>query len=454
MSEEKAEHKRIQWGKSGYFHHHHYEHEHLPEEAPRPKNAGMGPLVEEGSAFLSLAAAAPEATPRRKEHFDVIIIGAGQSGLSVGYHFARRGLRFAILDANARVGDTWRSRWDSLRLFTPARFDGLVGMPFPADRYSFPTKDEMADYLESYARRFALPILSGVRVDRLSREGDLYVLEAGERVFTAAQVVVAMATYQKGRIPEFARQLDSGILQLHSSDYRNPSQLRPGGVLLVGAGNSGAEIALDIARDDRWRGSAFAPVYLSGRRTGHLPFRINGPFARRFLVPLVLRGIFHRLMTLDTPLGRKIRPKVISRGGPLIRVRPEQLKAAGIQRVSRVAGVRDGRPLLDDGRVLQVSNVIWATGFHPGFEWIEAPIARDAHGEPVQVRGVVESEPGLYFVGLHFLYAFSSTMIHGVARDAKYVADAVIRRLEASRAPQAPRKVGARNSHPALATSI
>jgi len=452
MSEKKVEHQRIQWGKSGYFHHHHYQHEHPGEEAPRPKNAGTGPLVEEGSAFLSLTAPAPEATPRRKEHFDVIIVGAGQSGLSVGYHFAQRGLRFAILDANARVGDTWRNRWDSLRLFTAARFDGLVGMPFPAGRYSFPTKDEMADYLESYAKRFDLPILSGVRVERLSREGDLYVLEAGERVFTAAQVVVAMATYQKGRMPEFARELDSGILQLHSADYKNPAQLRPGGVLLVGAGNSGAEIALDIAHADGWRGAAFAPVYLSGRGTGHVPFRINDPLTRRFLVPLVLRGIFHRLLTLDTALGRRARPKIISQGSPLIRVRPEDLTQAGIERVPRVAGVRDGRPLLDDGRVLQVANVIWATGFHPGFEWIELPIAKDAHGDPVQWRGVVPSEPGLYFVGLHFLYAFSSTMIHGIARDAKHVADAVIKRLDAARAKRTPRNVGARNSHPALAT--
>jgi putative flavoprotein involved in K+ transport len=452
MSEQKTERKRLQMGKSGYFHHHHYEHENPGGEDRRPKSANVGPLVEEGSAFWSLAASEPGTAPRRREHFDVIVIGAGQSGLSVGYHFARRGLRFAILDANARVGDTWRNRWDSLRLFTAARFDGLVGMPFPATRFSFPTKDEMADYLESYAQRFALPVFSSVRVERLSREGDLYVVEAGERLFVAPHVVVAMATYQKGRVPQFAEALDSGILQLHSSNYKNPEQLRPGAVLLVGAGNSGAEIALDIARDGRWRGAEFAPVYLSGRSTGHVPFRINGLFARRFLVPLVLRGIFHRLLTLDTPLGRKARPKIVSQGGPLIRVRPEDLTQAGIHRVPRVAGVRHGMPLLDDGRVLQVSNVIWATGFHPGLEWIDLPIAKDAHGDPVQWRGVVPSEPGLYFVGLHFLYAFSSTMIHGIARDARHVADAVIRRLDAAHAERARRQMGVRNSHPALAT--
>jgi putative flavoprotein involved in K+ transport len=454
MSETKVESRRLKMGDSGYFHHHHYDHEGPAVNAPSAKSASVGPLVEEGSAFLSLTAQSSERVSRPRQHFDVIVIGAGQSGLSVGYHFAQRGLRFAILDANARVGDSWRNRWDSLRLFTAAGFDGLIGMPFPAPRFSFPTKDEMADYLESYAKRFALPILHGTRVGRLTRDGDLYVVEAGDHVFTAAHVVVAMATYQKGRFPEFARELDSGILQLHSSDYRNPSQLRPGGVLLVGAGNSGAEIALDVTRDARWAGSAFAPVYLSGRSTGHVPFRIDDPLAQRFLAPLVLRGIFHRLLTLDTRLGRKARPKIVSRGGPLIRARPEDLKEAGIQRVPRVAGVRDGRPLLDDGRVLQVSNVIWATGFHAGFEWIDLPIARDEHGEPVQWRGVVKSEPGLYFVGLHFLYAFSSTMIHGIARDAKHVADAVIRRLDAAGRARALRETRPRNSNPQLAIPV
>jgi putative flavoprotein involved in K+ transport len=454
MSETKVEHQRLKMGDSGYFHHHHYDHEAPVADARFPKSASVGPLIEEGSAFLSLAAQSSEPVSRRMEHFDVIVIGAGQSGLSVGYYLAQRGLRFAILDANVRVGDSWRNRWDSLRLFTAARFDGLVGMPFPAPRFSFPTKDEMADYLESYAKRFALPIFSGMRVGRLTRDGDIYLIEAGDRVFHASHVIVAMATYQKGHVPRFAQELDSGILQLHSNDYRNPSQLRPGGVLLVGAGNSGAEIALDIARDAAWRHSDFSPVYLAGRSTGHLPFRIDRPLTSRFVVPLVLRGIFHRLLTLDTPLGRKARPKIVSQGGPLIRARPEDLTKAGIQRVPRVAGVRDGRPLLDDGRVLQVSNVIWATGFHAGFDWIDLPIAKDDHGEPVQWRGVVKSEPGLYFVGLHFLYAFSSTMIHGAARDAKHVADVVIRRVDAARRKLAQRDFRARESNPQFAIPV
>jgi len=390
--------------------------------------------VEEGSAFEGLSRAGRE-TAGTEDPFDVIVIGGGQSGLSVGYHLARRRLRFLILDANERVGDTWRRRWDSLRLFTTARFDGLVGMPFPAPRDSFPTKDEMADYLESYAKHFELPVSGGMRVERLSREDGIYVVRAGGREFRAAQVVVAMATYQKGRIPAFAAELDSGIRQLHSSDYRNPGQLHPGGVLLVGAGNSGAEIALDVARTNGGGDPAFSrsPVYLSGRDVGHVPFRIDRPFTKRVLAPFLFRVVFHRLLTLDTPLGRKARPAVVSKGALLIRVRPEELAAAWVERVPRVAGVRNGRPLLEDGRVLEVANVVWATGFHQGLDWIDLPLEKDEQGDPVHTRGVVASMPGLYFVGIHFLYAFSSTMIHGAARDAEHVAREIARRAGGAR---------------------
>jgi putative flavoprotein involved in K+ transport len=375
---------------------------------------GTLPVLEEGAAFSRLT-----------ERHEVIVIGGGQAGLSVGYHLARRGVRFVILDASARVGDAWRKRWDSLRLFTPARYDGLVGMPFPAPPFSFPTKDEMADYLESYAKRFALPVRTGVRVDRLRREGDLFVVTAGARRFEAPQVVVAMSSYQKPRIPAFARELDPKIIQLHSSAYRNPSQLQEGGVLVVGAGNSGAEIAIDLAGSH--------PTWLAGRDTGHIPFRVGSLAARLFLLRVVLRFVFHRVLTVDTPLGRKARPKMLSAGGPLIRTRPRELDAAGVRRAPRVVGARDGKPVLEDGRVLNdVTNVIWSTGFDAGLSWIDLPIF-DGNGEPRQVRGVVQSEPGLYFVGLKFLYSFSSSMVHGIARDAKRVAEALARRLPARR---------------------
>lgn len=354
---------------------------------------------------------------------ETIVIGGGQAGLSVGYHLARRGRPFVILDAGERIGDSWRQRWDSLRLFTPARYDGLAGMPFPAPPHSFPTKDEMADYLEAYATRFNLPVKTGTRVDRLSRDGQTYVVTAGNRRFEAEQVVVAMATYQRPRVPPYSRELDRGIVQLHSSKYRSPAQLQDGDVLIVGCGNSGAEIALEASRSHH--------TWMSGRDTGQIPFRIEKRMAR-VLLPFLFRVVFHRILTVDTPIGRKVRHKVISQGGPLIRVKAADLSAVGIERVRRVAGVRDGLPLLEDGRVIQARNVIWCTGFHPGLSWIDLPVF-DATGEPRHERGVVTDQPGLYFVGLHFLYAFSSTMIHGINRDAERIVKVIDARARAAK---------------------
>ncbi len=353
------------------------------------------------------------------EHIETIVVGGGQAGLSVGYQLARRGLPFAILDAGARVGDAWRGRWDSLRLFTPARYDGLAGMPFPAPKHSYPTKDEMADYLEAYAERFDLPLRLGARVDRVVRNGSGFVVTAGERRLLADNVVVAIGSWQRPRMPAYAAGLDPAIVQLHSAAYRTPDQLDDGDVLVVGAGNSGAEIALDVARPGR-------RVWLSGRDVGHVPIDIDS-FGARFVLPLLLRGVFHRLLTVRTPMGRKKRAEVLSHGLPLVRTKPDDLAAAGVERVARVTGVRDGQPELEGGRVLDVANVVWCTGFVPGLDWLDVPGV--AHDDPVTERGVVPAQPGLYFVGLLFLYAVSSAMVHGLARDAGYVAEHIATRV-------------------------
>ena len=371
----------------------------------------------------------------RTERVQVVVIGAGQAGLSVGYHLAQLGIQFVILEARERIGDSWRERWDSLRLFTTGRLDGLDGMPFPAPGHRFPTKDEMAAYLEAYATRFRLPVRTGVRVTGLTRRGDRYLVSAGDLRFEADHVVVAMASYQEPRIPAFAAELAPEIRQLHSREYRRPSQLQPGGVLVVGAGNSGAEIALEAVRTGH-------ETWLSGRDTGKVPFRIDTVLSRYVLQPLLLRVIFHRLLTVDTPVGRKARPKIISSGGPLIRTKPKDLIAAGVRRVPRTAGIKDGRPVLEDGTVLDVTNVVWCTGFHPGFSWIDLPVL-DEHGEPKHERGLLPQEPGLSFVGLHFLYSMSSTMIHGVGRDAERIAEAVEQRLMARARQRQPTPVAA-----------
>ena len=355
------------------------------------------------------------------ECFETVVIGGGQAGLSVGYHLARRGVPFVILDANTRIGDSWRNRWDSLRLFTPARYNGLDGMPFPGAAHSFSTKDEVADYLEAYAARFELPVRTGVKVDRLSRKGTNgggFVVTAGAQRFDADNVVVAMSSYQRPRVPVFAAELDPGVVQLHSAEYRNPFQLQDGGVLVVGAGNSGAEIGLEVA--------AGHPTWLSGKESGHVPFRIESPAARYLFQPLLFRFIGHRVLTVDTPIGRKMRPKLLSHGAPLVRVKPKDLAAGGIERVARTVGARDGLPVLADQRVLEVANVLWCTGFSPDFSWIDLPVFGKT--EPRHHRGIVAEEPGLYFVGLLFLYAMSSGFLPGIGRDADHIAQHIASR--------------------------
>jgi putative flavoprotein involved in K+ transport len=355
---------------------------------------------------------------RRTRRIDTLVIGGGQAGLSVGYHLGRRGVPFQILEANERVGDAWRKRWDSLRLFTPARFSGLDGMPFPAPPTYFPTKDEMADYLEAYASHFRLPVQCGARVQRLTRENGRFVALTDGARYEADHVVVAMADYQRPRVPGFAGGLDTDIRQLHSAHYRNPSQLQEGPVLLVGAGNSGAEIAMELAENHT--------VWVSGRDVGHIPFRIERRLAQALLVPFVLRVMFHRVLTVRTPMGRKARPQKLGKGVNLVRVKPKDLERAGVQRVPPVTGTKQGLPLLRDGRVLEPANVIWCTGFDAGFDWIDLPI----HGErePQHESGIVPTQPGLYFVGLTFLHAVSSSMIHGVGRDARRIAEMVATR--------------------------
>ncbi len=353
------------------------------------------------------------------DKYKVIVIGAGQAGLSVGYFLKKAGIPFLILDANKRIGDSWRKRWDSLHLFTPAKFNGLAGLRFPSDPNHFPTKDEMADYLEKYAAHFNLPVRLGVKVTGLSKEGDRFCVSADGEEFAAANVVVAMSNFQIPKIPEFAKKLNPDITQIHSFDYRRPSQLQDGDVLVVGAGNSGAEVALEAARNGH-------KVWLAGRDTGHIPFNIEGLAAKVILARLVIRVLFHRILTTGTPIGKKARPKIVSIGGPLIRIKPKQFKDAGIIRTPKVRDAEGGLPVLEDGQKLNVKNVVWCTGFYPAFSWIDIPVFKNM--EPMQQRGIVPREPGLYFTGLHFLYSLSSAMVHGTERDAKYVVKDISRR--------------------------
>jgi putative flavoprotein involved in K+ transport len=345
-------------------------------------------------------------TPQTSEHhLDTVVVGGGQAGLAMGYYLDRQHRDFVILDAAGRVGETWRNRWDSLRLFTPAFHSGLPGMPFPAPGRSFPTKDQTAAYLEAYADRFQLPVRLGRRVQSLGRHDGGYLVRAGHERYTAKHVVVATGPYRHPHTPGFAAGLDPTIAQLHSSHYRNPGRLPAGAVLVVGAGNSGAEIAVELA--------ATRPTYLSGPDVGHAPIWL---IHNRFSLWLA-----DHLLTVDTRLGRRMRATRRRRGDPLVRLKPTDILAAGVQRVPRVDGVVDGTPQLVDGRLLDVAVVVWATGFRPDFGWIDLPIF-DHAGDPAHHRGVVAAAPGLYFLGLPFQYTPTSDHVGGVGRDARHIA--------------------------------
>ena len=354
-------------------------------------------------------------------HDDVetLIIGAGQAGLAIAYHLQRAGREVLVVDAQERVGDGWRQQWDTLKLYSPARYDGLPGMTFPAPAWSFPGKDEVADYFESYAERLELPVQLGHRVDRLEAESGRYVATLGDRTITADNVVVATGTFGRTpHVPEFADRLDPLIMQLHSSEYRRPSQLRDGPVLVVGASHSGADIAYELAES--------RPTILCGRDPGQIPVRLGTPMFK-VAFPLVVFAFTH-ILSRRTPMGRKEMDEFRFHGGPALRVKRADLLERGVERLpARVVGVDDGRPLLADGRVVDVANVVWCTGFQQAFDWIDLPVFDD-HGWPEELRGVVDRAPGLFFCGLAFQSAASSMLIRGAARDAAYVAKWILAR--------------------------
>jgi putative flavoprotein involved in K+ transport len=356
------------------------------------------------------------------EHLDTAVIGGGQAGLSAGYYLKQLGRPFAILDADTRLGDHWRDRWDSLRLYSPARYDALPGMRFPAPSSHWPTGREMGDYLEAYARGHELPVRSGTRVERVEPvDGGFVVTTSDGTRLAARQVIVATGPFRQPHVPAFAAELDPSILQLHSHDYRNPAQLRDGQVLVVGLSHSGADIAFEAAK-------AGHRTILSGRAHGQLPINVTDSKHAMLGWPVV-EFLFAHVFTLRTPIGRKMRPETRMGGGPLIRIRLRDLDRVGVERhEEKTVGVRDGRPVLADGTVVDVANVIWATGYRPDYGFVAADVV-GADGWPVEERGVSPRVPGLYFLGVPFQYAFTSMLVTGAGRDAKYVVERLAERV-------------------------
>jgi len=353
-----------------------------------------------------------------------VIIGAGQTGLATAYYLGRGGHGCVVLHGDARVGDQWRHRYDSLRLNTPAKYDRLPGIEWPVGRFDFPTGAQMADLLEAYAAQYEMDVRHDTQVTRVERVGDAFVVTTDRGVFNTDSVVVASGGEHHPRTPDVARSLDPGIRQLHSSGYHNPSQLLPGPVLVVGAGQSGADLALEVKR-------AGHETWLSGKVPGEIPVDIESRKARLGLVVLFL--LWTHVFTMKTPIGRRMRAQIRSGGAPLVRVKLADLADSGVHHLeARTTAVHDGKPQLADGTVLDVTNVVWCTGFRQDFSFIHPSVVGE-DGWPRDEGGVVPEMPGLYFMGLLFQRGFYSMLIGGAGRDARFIADHILSRALARR---------------------
>jgi putative flavoprotein involved in K+ transport len=347
---------------------------------------------------------------------DTAVVGAGAAGLIAGKLLADRGIRFELFDDQARIGDSWRERYRSLRLFSPRPFLSLPGLRPNIGRFAYPTGVEMGDYLEHYAEHFRLPVRMSTRVESLTRLGDgRFRLDLGDGdEVLAERVIVTTGAHRIPIVPEFARELDPSIRRLHSIDYQGPEQFADGPVLVVGAANSGTDIALEAARNGH-------AVTLAGRHPGHVPVNIDTPIGS------LMTGIFIRhllnTITIDSAKGRAMRAEALHHGVMLIRNKVAHLERAGIRLVARVDRVEAGRPVTADGPAIDAATVVWCTGSRPDLRWIDIDGVTDAAGYPVEQRGIASGCPGLAFVGMPFQYSSLSATLMGMGRDAEYVVE-------------------------------
>ena len=353
------------------------------------------------------------------EHIETVIVGGGQAGLSTGYFLAQQGREYAVFEAAERIGDQWRRHYESLKLYSPRRYSGLPGLAFPGEPWTFPSRDEVADYLEAYALTHGLRVRTHTPVRRVSRSGDGFIVELDGGRITCDNVVAATGLAGRPAVPHEAAELSPDIVQLHSSEYRRSDQLPPGRVLVVGAAHSGTDIAYELAESH--------DVTLCGRDLGQLPFRPEERKAR-LMLPLVVFAWRH-VLTRRTPIGRKMMKEIRHGGGPMIRIHREDLDARGVTRnLSRFEAASDGLPRLSDGTVVDARSVVWATGYDLAHRWLDIPIVGD-DGYPREYRGVAEDVPGLFFCGLPFQFGFGSMVFPGVGRDAEFVARKITERI-------------------------
>jgi putative flavoprotein involved in K+ transport len=366
-----------------------------------------------GRTLPGYASLVPDASDDRSvtkqpaSSFGVVVIGAGQAGLAMGYFLARQGRRFVILDRADSIAAAWRDRWDSLTLFTPRRYNSLPGLPFVGDPDGYPGRDEVIAYLEQYAERFELPIELNSPARRLAAPDGRFVLEVDGRTIETDQVVVATGPFQTPYVPEVAERLAPEVVQTHSTGYRKPSDVPEGTALVVGGGNTGFQIAKELSATHR--------VYLSvGSRQMPLPQRLLGRDLFWWLTKFRLLQ-----KTVESRLGRRMRERET-----LIGSSPRELRRRyGVELKPRVVGASGRTVRFADGSELEVDGVIWATGYRPDHSWIELPVF-DAHGRVVHRRGIT-NVPGLYLLGLTWQYTRGSALIGWVKDDAEFIAEQI-----------------------------
>ncbi|WP_409178338.1 flavin-containing monooxygenase [Brevibacillus fortis] len=340
--------------------------------------------------------------------YDVIVIGGGQAGLALGYALKCKNRRFVILEQNKRIGDSWRQRYDSLVLFTPRKHNQLPGLAFPGEPNTLPNKDEAADYLELYAKHFELPVMLGTTVMELSKVGFSFQIRTQDSLLYAKQVVIATGAFHTPFIPAIANSLDT-VNQLHTSQYKNESQLIDGTVLVVGSGNSGAQIAVELA--------AHRPVIFSqGESRSYLPIFIFGKPIFDYMKILGLLDAPH-----STWLGKKMRSSPDPIFGYKKQVR-ELSRTGALRLVPRAVQVNGNTTTFADGTQATVNNILWATGFRPNYDWLHVPNVLDSHGRPIHHRGIT-NVPGLSFLGLPWQHTRGSALMGGVGNDALYLAE-------------------------------